>query len=112
MKLSSYEIGAALVFAPREAIVHSECAELRAFIAEKALSGSSAHAVMDLADVPFIDSAGLELLCDLKAACAEQGGQFMLACLTDICQEILRLTDLAGRFEIFGSVEEGVKSLE
>lgn len=112
MKLSSYEVNGTLVFAPREAIVQSECDELRGFIAEKALSGPSVHTVMDLGEVPFIDSTGLELLCDLKRACAEVGGQFMLACVTDICQEILRLTDLSSRFDIFDSVEEGVKSLE
>jgi anti-anti-sigma factor len=112
MKLSSYEINGTLVFTPREAIVQGECDELRAFIADKALSGSSAHAVIDLGEVPFIDSAGLELLCDLKSACAKGGGQFMLACVTDICQEIFRLTDLSSRFDVFDSVEEGVKSLE
>lgn len=112
MKLSSYNIGGMTVFSPREAIVHTECAELRGFVAEKAISVGSSQVILDLSEVPFIDSAGLELLCDLKTACAETGGHLIFACLTDVCHEIFRLTDLAGQFEIFDSVEEGVKSLE
>ena len=110
MKLSSCEIGTVTVLSPREAIVQSECDELRCAMADVATSGSG-RIVLDLSEVSFIDSVGLELICSLQTVCSENGGRLKLAAVGEICSEILRVTDLSKQFEILPSVEEAAKSM-
>jgi len=110
VKISTYPLGIVTVVRPREAIAQAETNDLRTAVAEAVTSGS-AQIVFDLSEVPFIDSAGLELLIDLQATCTSSGGHLKLAALSDICSEILRLTDLADQFERFSTVEKAAKSL-
>jgi anti-sigma B factor antagonist len=110
MKVSSYKAGPSTVICPREAITQAECDQLKLMIAEATLGGATA-VVLDLSEVPFIDSRGLEMLLDLERGCREQGGRLKLAGLSDNCAEILRLTDLYPRFEVMTSVEQGARGL-
>ncbi len=110
MKVSSYPHGRGVVVVPRDAIVEGECSDLRRAVLE-ALEKGSSHIVLDLAEVPFVDSAGLELLCDLQAVCANGGANLRLASIEEVCREILRITDLEEQFQVFGSVEEAAKSV-
>jgi len=110
MKIGSYQVGRATVVVPREAIVQAEVDDLRHALEQAATPGSG-WVVLDLSEVPFIDSAGLELLCEVQQLCIDSRGRLKLAVASDICSEILRLTDLAGRFEAYGSVEEAARSV-
>ncbi len=110
MKIGSYQVGRATVVVPREAIVQAEVDDLRHALEQAATPGSG-WVVLDLSEVPFIDSAGLELLCEVQRLCIDNRGRLKLAVASDICSEILRLTDLAGRFEAYGSVEEAARSM-
>jgi anti-anti-sigma factor len=63
-----------------------------------------------LSEVPFVDSAVLELLLLTSAKdCAAHGGRLKLVAPSTNCQEILRLTDLRNRFEIVDSIEEATR---
>jgi len=110
VKISSYQHGKATVVSPRDAIVESDCADLRHAVAQAIANGSS-QIVIDLAEVPFIDSAGLELFCELQTTCAESGAHLKLASLDETCAEILHITDLDFRFHTFQTVEESIKGL-
>ena len=110
MKIGSYQVGRVTVVVPREAIVQGEVDDVRHAVEQTATSGSG-WVVMDLSEVPFIDSAGLELLCELQQLCIDNRGRLKLAVASEICSEILRLTDLAGRFETYDSVEEAARSV-
>ncbi len=110
MKISTYPHGRAMVVTPREAIVESDTGEVRHAVAEAVANGSS-QIVLDFSEVPFIDSAGLELLGELQTLCGDSGAHLKLAALEDVCAEILRITDLAQKFQTFESVEEAVKGL-
>ncbi len=110
MKIDTYQHGRGIVIAPRDAIVEAECADLRRSVSE-ALARGPSQVVIDMAEVPFVDSAGLELLCELESTCSDGGAYLKLAATGDICNEILRITDLAGHFQVFPSVEEAAKSL-
>lgn len=66
--------------------------------------------VCDMAHTQLIDSDGLEWLlnaCDQVAAC---GGAMKLSGLTPLVADILRLTGVAERFEIFETAKAGVGS--
>ena len=110
MKIGSYQVGRATVVVPREAIVQAEVDDLRHALEQAATPGSG-WVVVDLSEVPFIDSAGLELLCNVQQLCIDNRGRLKLAVASDICSEILRLTDLDGRFEAYDSVEEAARSV-
>lgn len=110
MKISSYQHGRGTVVTPREPILDGDCNDVRRSVVEALASGSS-HIVLDMGEVPYVDSAGLELLCELQSTCSNGGAHFKVAALNETCEEILRITDLREQFQTFGSVEDAAKSL-
>ena len=57
--------------------------------------------VFDLTLVPLIDSAGLELLLDLRDRCLQKGGAVKLAAPNNLCKEILHITGVGEKFEVY-----------
>lgn len=110
MKVNRYELAGVPVVCPHEALTQADCAQIRAVL-EEAFAGGPAAVVLDLAEVPFIDSAGLEMLCEVSGEQRARGGHLKLASCGEICEEALRITDLRGRFEVFGSLEEAAASV-
>ena len=68
------------------------------------------YVVLDLEDVPLIDSAGLELLLDVKEEYALLGGALKLASPNPLCKEILVVTGLDENFEIHDETLSAVGS--
>lgn len=66
--------------------------------------------VLDLQSVPLIDSAGLELLARQQDQFQRRGGGLKIAAANALCRDILRCTDLAKRFELYGDVKAAVRS--
>jgi len=66
--------------------------------------------VIDLQSIPLIDSAGLELLLDVYDQCARRGGALCLAGPNDLCHDILRITGVAERSEIYEDALSAVGS--
>ncbi|HOA72624.1 MAG TPA: STAS domain-containing protein [Phycisphaerae bacterium] len=108
MKANLYQVGSTHVLAVAEAMTHAECAELKDLVTRAMASGSGKIA-LDLSEVPFMDSAVLELLLQLSKDCAARGGRLKLVSPSPNCQEILRLTDLRSRFDVQSSVEEATR---
>jgi len=57
--------------------------------------------VLDLASVPLMDSAALELLLDYQERVQHRGGALKLAGPNTTCRDILHLTGVDRHFEIF-----------
>jgi len=57
--------------------------------------------VVDLTDVPLIDSAGLELLLELRDRSERRGGGVQICSPNSLCRDILIATGLADQFAIF-----------
>lgn len=68
---------------------------------EACLASGQPHVVLDLERVPLIDSAGLELMLDFQDRCAERAGVMKLAAPTALCRDILNVTGVATRFDIY-----------
>ncbi len=66
--------------------------------------------VLDLADVSYIDSAGLGTLVAGYTTARNQGASMKLANLTRKFHEQLNITKLVTVFEVFESVKDAVKS--
>lgn len=66
--------------------------------------------VLDLADVGYIDSAGLGTLVAGHTSASNQGASLKLANLTKKFSEQLNITKLVTVFDVYDSVDAAVKS--
>ena len=68
--------------------------------------------VLNLADVPYIDSAGLGEIVRTYTTVSRQGGQLKLVNLTKRITDLLSITKLLTVFETFDSEPEALKSFQ
>lgn len=66
--------------------------------------------VVNLHDVPLMDSAGLEALLDARDAVERRGGMLKLAGPTPLSQDILRISGVGQQFEVFPDEKSAVRS--
>jgi anti-sigma B factor antagonist len=66
--------------------------------------------VLNLADVPYIDSAGLGEIVRTYTTVSRQGGSLKLLNLTKRISDLLSITKLLTVFETFDSEKEAVQS--
>lgn len=74
------------------------------------LSAGKPMVVLDMGDIPLIDSAGLDSLLDFQDTLQDRGGAVKLAAATQLCQEVLRITGVDQRFETYDEVKTAVGS--
>ena len=74
------------------------------------LSQGKTRLVLDLAEVSYIDSAGLGTLVAGFTSAQNQGASLKLANLTKRFNEQLHITKLVTVFDVFESVQDAVKS--
>ncbi|GMV20274.1 MAG: STAS domain-containing protein [Vicinamibacterales bacterium] len=66
--------------------------------------------LLNLADVPYIDSAGLGEIVRTYTTVSRQGGQLKLVNLTKRITDLLMITKLLTVFETFDSEQDALKS--
>jgi len=66
--------------------------------------------VLDMSNVGFIDSEGLERLLWVRDHCNESNCQLRLAGLDENCTKILEITGLENEFNCYAELSEAVKS--
>ncbi len=74
------------------------------------LNEGQPHAVLDLREVPLIDSGGLERLLDLRDSFQQKTGELKLAGANPLCHDILSVTGVASYFEVYPEVGQAVGS--
>lgn len=82
---------------------------LRSAITE-IIAGQKAGLVLNLSDVEFIDSQGLELLLWVRDYCRQNRVPLRLAGLSENCVKILEITRLEDEFDCHAELAEAVKS--
>ena len=60
--------------------------------------------VLNMESIPLIDSAGLEWLLDVQDICEGRGGAMKLCRPSTLCREILHITEVDQRFDVFDDV--------
>jgi len=68
--------------------------------------------VINMEEVPFIDSAALEYLLDVQDQLATKVGQVKVANCSDNILKILEITRLTETFEIFDDIPQAVKAMQ
>jgi len=72
--------------------------------------GGKTKILLNLADVPYVDSAGLGEIVRTYTTVSRKGGKLKLLNLTRKIQDLLSITKLLTVFETYDSEEEAVKS--
>jgi anti-anti-sigma factor len=101
--------GAVDVIVGGERIAGDHVSELAALFDGKAGHGQP-HVVLDLQSVAVMDSAGLELLLDTQESFQRLGGALKLANPGALCREVLKVTGVGARFEMFPDTRSAVRS--
>ena len=80
---------------------------------DRELNGNDvAELVLNLEMVPFVDSAALEYLLDLRDRLAGGGAHLRLAKPDENVRNILRITRLDGAMEVIASVHETIRPVQ
>lgn len=85
-------------------------AEQFAVFARQRVASGQPRLVLNLSEVPFIDSKGLETILDLHAECIPRGGQVQVASPTGLVREILEATEVSDVVQVFDDLNQAVGS--
>lgn len=109
MKIDAELNGGVRVLRPHGPLVRSET---DAFLSEvrEARSSSRGRFVLDMTDLHFVDSAGLEALVDLSEESHGAALTLKLAATNETVREVFDLTGLTEHFEHFADVHSAVRS--
>jgi anti-anti-sigma factor len=101
--------GAIDVIGGGERISGDRVAELAAVL-DSCIKRGQPRVVLDLHGVALVDSAGLEMLLNAQEEYQRMGGAMKLANPAALCHEVLKVTGVGARFEIFGDTGSAVRS--
>lgn len=90
--------------------LNSECAEHLTNVVEQCFGDGPPLIVLDMSEVPLIDSIGLELLLALQERVEANAGTVKLAAANTLCRDILNATGLIHQFEIHREAKSAVGS--
>lgn len=109
MKVERLRQGSITVATPHDALTEASLPAVRGALEPEA-GQIRARLVLDMADVPFVDSAGIEFLLELAGETAAGATRPRIVGLTDTVREALYLTDTLERFFVFDSIEAALRS--
>ena len=75
-----------------------------------AFKGTVGRFVLDASDIAFVDSRGLEVLCEVTQEMARMGLVLKVCAVNETVGELLELTELAPLFECFRDVNSAARS--
>ncbi len=73
--------------------------------------GNPGNLILDLTDVPYMDSAGLGSILGAYASCQQRGHRFALAGLGDRVKTILRITRVDDLLPIYSTLQEAQQKI-
>jgi anti-sigma B factor antagonist len=110
MKIVKRQVGDVVIGRPRG------WSRVRGFCAargcHRAGRSRKAKVVLNLADVPYVDSAGLGEIVRTYTTVSRKGGKLKLLNLTKKIQDLLSITKLLTVFETYDSEDEAVRSYQ
>jgi len=109
MKLDTQLHGSVSVLVPHGPLAGEELDDFRQALS-LAIDQKSGRVVLDLNDVPYLDSGGIEALLELCTGQQAASARPRLAQLGETCREALDLTDALTRLTVFDTVESAIRS--
>ncbi len=100
-----------VVLALKGEIMFGDCLRIKQSLHE-VIQESDRYFVIDLSEVPFMDSAGLGLIVSLLKMAAERGGRLALASPQQGIRRLFHMTRCDQVIPLYDTVEEAVKSIK
>ena len=109
MKVDVQTHGLARLVVPHGPLTGEDVEDFRRVVGE-AVSSRGGRVVVDMRDVPYLDSVGIEALLGIYDHGRTGGARPKLARLSETCREALDLTDAMPGLDVFDSVENALRS--
>jgi anti-sigma B factor antagonist len=110
MKIVERQVGDVIILDLHGKILIGEGDDALRDAVTKLIDGGKTKLLLNLADVPYVDSAGLGEIVRCYTTVSKKGGKLKLLNLTKKIQDLLSITKLLTVFETFENESEAVKS--
>jgi len=110
MQIDERQVGEVIVLDLKGKITLNEGDEVLKDKINSLLMQNKKHILLNLADVPYIDSAGLGEIVRTYTTVSRQGGKLKLVNLTKRITDLLMITKLLTVFETFEVEQDAIKS--
>lgn len=110
MKIVERQVGEIIILDLHGKILIGEGDDALRDAVTKLVDSGAQKILLNLADVPYVDSAGLGEIVRCYTTVSRKGGRLKLINLTKKIQDLLAITKLLTVFETYDSEDEGVKS--
>jgi anti-sigma B factor antagonist len=110
MKIVERQVGEVIILDLHGKIMIGEGDDALRDAVAKLVDGGKGKILLNLADVPYVDSAGLGEIVRCYTTVSKNGGRLKLINLTKKIQDLLAITKLLTVFETFDAEDEAVRS--
>lgn len=112
MNITTESYGHAVILILKGDLLEDAIEPLRQAVDHQLANKEVIDIVLNVENVPFIDSKAMEYLLDLQDKLAERLGQVRFVKCDENIRKILEITRLDSVFEVFDDVTEAVKAVE
>ena len=109
MKIDTQLHGSVSVLVPHGALAGDDVEDFRDHL-HNTIDQKSGRVVVNMDDVPYLDSIGIEALVSLCTGTHSASARPRLAQLGETAREALHLTDVLERLTVFDTVESAIRS--
>jgi stage II sporulation protein AA (anti-sigma F factor antagonist) len=109
MEINEQRQGAVTIVRPKGALVLDDAEMFKTRMGE-VMNRSLGRFVIDMAEVPYVDSRGLEVLKETTDELADSGRSLRLCATNETVREVLDLTGLSESFEHFADPTSAARS--
>ncbi|GAB4189996.1 MAG: hypothetical protein Kow00105_04350 [Phycisphaeraceae bacterium] len=109
MEIKEQTQGAVTVLEPQGALTQDDAEQFMDRLMQ-VVAESAGRLVVDLSQVPFVDSRGLEVLVEANEQLNASGRALKLCAVNETIREVLDLTGLAPRFDHFDDMNSALRS--
>lgn len=109
MDIGEQRFGAVTVLRPAGSLALEEVTQFKSRLAD-VLVRSLGRVAVDASGITYVDSRALEVLVEASDALAQSGRALRLCGVNELFREVLDLTELADRFELYEDANAAVRS--
>jgi anti-anti-sigma factor len=109
-KLGAGKINGKKILNISKPFTYPNCEEIEATF-KNYLDQQKTEIIIDFTKISFIDSAGLELLLQMRNELKQKGCALKLVHLNELCLDILKATQLINAFRIYEDVHKAIKDV-
>lgn len=111
MKITLKEVCEIIVVSPDSSILQENVPLLRSRLRKLVEEDGWKWVVLDLSSANYLSSVGVSVIVETKRRTAEGNGDMALACVNHLIHQLLDMTNVLRRVEVYPTVEEAIDGL-